>query len=161
MNAPNVPPVLRAYRLAEKFPFGRSLFTRAFQRVAPYFRTIPVRIQSVEPGIAVVAMADRRSVRNHLGTVHAIALCNLAELTMGLVVEASLPRSHRWIPKGMSVQYLAKARGEMTATGTFDLPDPMPERGEMTVPVAVRNADGETVFHADILLWVTERQPAN
>lgn len=42
---------------------------------------------------------DRRAVHNHLGTVHAIALCNLAELVMGLLVDAATPADMRWIPR--------------------------------------------------------------
>lgn len=149
--------VLGAWRKAAALPFGKQLFTRYFQRVAPYFRSIPAQIDSVEPGRAVVHMADRGSVRNHLGTVHAIALCNLAEMTMGLVVEASLPASHRWIPKSMTVHYLAKARGTMTATTELLLADPLPERSEVIVPVSVTDRAGTEVFRADILLWVTAR----
>jgi Domain of unknown function (DUF4442) len=38
-------------------------------------------------------------VYNHLHTVHAIASCNAAEVAMGMLMEATVPRSHRWIPK--------------------------------------------------------------
>lgn len=151
--------VLAAWRKAAAMPMGKWMFTRYFQRVAPYFRSIPAQIDSVEPGRAVVHMADRGSVRNHLGTVHAIALCNLAEMTMGLVVEASLPATHRWIPKSMTVHYLAKARGTMTATGELQLADPLPERSEVVVPIVVRDRAGTEVFRADIQLWVTEKPP--
>jgi Domain of unknown function (DUF4442) len=44
-------------------------------------------------------------VYNHLHTVHAIASCNSAEVAMGMLMEATVPRSHRWIPKAMTVQY--------------------------------------------------------
>ena len=48
-------------------------------------------------------------VYNHLHTVHAIASCNAAEIAMGMLMEATVPTSHRWIPKSMNVQYLEKA----------------------------------------------------
>ena len=67
-------------------------------------------------------LRDRRAVHNHIGTVHAIALCNLAELCAGLMTDASLPRGMRWIPKGMSVRYLKKAHGTLRGVATPEIP---------------------------------------
>lgn len=150
--------VLDIYRGLQRLPLGRQVFTRLFQRVAPYFRTIPARVDEVAPGTARVAMRDTRRVRNHLGTVHAIALCNLAEMTMGLVAEATVPRSHRWIPRAMRVEYLAKARGTMVAEAGLTLPEPLADQQDVTVPVIVRNTDGDEVFTADIDIYVTRRR---
>lgn len=94
-------------------------------------------------------------VRNHLGTVHAISLCNLAELTMGAAIEATLPPTHRWVPQGMQVRYVALARGTMHAIATVDLPDDLDRVG---VPVEVTDDDGDLVFTATIDLWVTPRR---
>ena len=126
---------------------------------APYFVTIPATIESAGPGRAEVRMRHFPWVRNHLGTVHAIALCNLAEMTMGLAAEATVPSSHRWIPKGMTVEYKAKGRGTMHASATLALPDPLPAAGDgEQVPVAVSVADdgGSEVFTAEIRIWITE-----
>jgi acyl-coenzyme A thioesterase PaaI-like protein len=126
---------------------------------APYFVTIPATVQAAEPGRAEARMRDLPWVRNHLGTVHAIALCNLAELTMGLAAEATVPTTHRWIPKGMTVDYKAKGRGSMHATATLTLPDPLPagdEGAEVPALVSVTNDEGAEVFTAEIRIWVTE-----
>lgn len=149
--------VLQIYRRLSSVPGGRVVFTRLFQRMAPYFRTIPVRVESVEPGRATAAMRHTRSVRNHLGTVHAIALCNLAEMLMGLAAEATVPKSHRWIPKAMRVEYLAKASGLMHGEAELTLPEPLADRGTIVVPVTVRDPKGVIVFTAEIDIWVTRR----
>jgi hypothetical protein len=65
-------------------------------------------------------MKQRWSVQNHIKTVHAIAVCNLVEMNMGLVAEATIPDNLRWIPKGMDVQYLKKATGKLIATTDVD-----------------------------------------
>ncbi|MCR9091876.1 MAG: DUF4442 domain-containing protein, partial [Proteobacteria bacterium] len=65
--------------------------------------------------------------------------------------------THRWIPKGMTVQYLAKARGTMHATAILSLPEPLPDGDTLHVDIAVRDDRGEMVFHADIVIWVTRR----
>lgn len=151
---------LAAYRLAERVPFGlgRTAFSAGMRLAAPYFLSIPATVVAAEPGRAEVRMRDLPWVRNHLGTVHAIALCNLAEMTMGLAAEATVPDSHRWIPKGMTVDYKAKARGTMHAVATLELPEPLPASGtgsEVPVRIPVTDADGAEVFDAEIRVWVT------
>jgi acyl-coenzyme A thioesterase PaaI-like protein len=100
-------------------------------------------------------------VHNHIGTFHAIAACNLAEITMGMLAEATVPSSHRWIPKAMTVSYLAKATTRLRATAALDaLPEFGDEPVEVTVPVSVRDAADKEVVHADITIWVTRKNAA-
>jgi acyl-coenzyme A thioesterase PaaI-like protein len=105
----------------------------------------------------VVRVCDRLRVRNHLGTVHAIALCNAAELAGGLATDATLPSALRWIPKGMSVRYLKKARGTLHATATVASVDATRDAHEIHAVVEMRNADSDVVFDADITMWVSPR----
>ena len=79
------------------------MFARAVCWRAPYFASISPRIALLEPGRCEAWIAHRRKVTNHIGTVHAIALCNLAEFAGGLMTDVSIPSSMRWIPKGMQV----------------------------------------------------------
>src|SRR5688500_8199388 len=105
--------LLRTYRKVTGWPCGHWLFSRAVCFKAPYFGSIRPTIRMLEPGRCEATIPHRRAVTNHLGTVHAIALCNLAELCAGVMTDASLPAGMRWIPKGMTVQYLKKAVGTM------------------------------------------------
>jgi len=159
-TATDVPRILRFYRMLAPFPLGKRIFSEGFKFAAPYFRTIPAVVDSVRPGEVRAHMDDRRKVRNHLGTVHAIALCNLAELAMGTVAEVTVPVSHRWIPKSMQTEYLAKAKGRMHALATLELPDPLLDKQEIVVPIHVMDREGKEVFVARIQIWVT-RRPAS
>lgn len=153
-----MPSALALYRRLADKPMGRWLFSRLICFKAPYFATIRPRFTVLEPGRCVATMRDRRAVHNHIGTVHAIALCNLAELVGGVMTDATIPASMRWIPKGMTVQYLRKAQGTMQATATPDIPVVESEQGyELPVSVDVRDAAGEAVFHARIAMWVSPR----
>lgn len=149
--------LLSAYRRLERVPFGRSLFSQGYRFAAPYFRTIPARVETVEPGRAVATMWHAPWVRNHLGGVHAIALCNLAELTMGAVAEATVPGTHRWIPQAMEVEYRAKAKGRMRCTATAALPAPLDERQQVDVAITVADEGGTEVLSGTIRIWVTAR----
>ena len=135
---------------------GRWLYSRLICWQAPYFGSIRPRIDVLEPGRCVVRLRQRRAIQNHIGTVHAIALCNAAELAGGLATDATIPASMRWIPKGMTVRYLKKALGELRATASV----PSIEDGaarELHAMVEVRDAGGDVVFDADITMWVSPK----
>lgn len=136
---------------------GRWLFARAICFKAPYFATIAPRFVDLAPGRCVVQIRDRRRVHNHLGTVHAIALCNLAELTAGLATDAAVRPDQRWIPKGMTVAYLKKATGTLTGTATIAGIAELSEAGEGIAEVQIVNASGEPVFSARVTLWITPK----
>ena len=140
-------------------PLGKWLFVRAICWKAPYFGTIAPRFEELRPGYARVSMKKWRGVRNHIGTVHAIAACNLAELCAGTMMEASLPVSMRWLPKGMTVQYLKKCATDMTAEATAT---DLAEGPARDVPVAVdmKDTDGNVVVHAEINMYVSPRKRA-
>ncbi|MBU2050710.1 MAG: DUF4442 domain-containing protein [Gammaproteobacteria bacterium] len=149
-------PLLTLYRRMQRWPAGTWLFSRAVCVKAPYFTSIAPRITRLETGRCEGRIAHRRKVTNHIGTVHAIALCNLAELTAGLMVDASLPKGMRWIPKGMEVQYLAKATGTQHAVATPEQPIVAAETGyALPVKVQVRDDAGTAVFEARIAMWVS------
>lgn len=111
----------------------------------------------MEPGMAEVSVPNWFFLHNHLGTVHAIASCNAAEAAMGMLMEATVPRSHRWIPKSMTVAYLQKATTSLRATARLDPPDftQIIDGVEFVIPVSVVDDHGTEVVHADITCWVT------
>ena len=103
----------------------------------------------------------RRRVHNHLGTVHAIALCNGLEAAMGALAEATIPADKRWIPKGMEVAYTAKATGDVTCIAETDAGqwtgDAIADSADLPVRVRGELADGTRVIEGVIRLWVTPR----
>jgi acyl-coenzyme A thioesterase PaaI-like protein len=152
-------PLLSLHRKITRWPAGHWLFSRAICFKAPYFGTIAPRIVSLEPNRCEVRIRDRRRVHNHIGTVHAIALCNLAELAAGVMTDATLPPSMRWIPKGMTVEYLKKATGTMHGVATPDIPLVESSSGyTLPVTVVVKNDAGDAVFRASIEMWVSPRK---
>ena len=150
--------VLQLYNKLTRQPFGHWLFSRLICFKAPYFGSIKPRMTLLEPSRAEATIKHRRSMTNHLGTVHAIALCNLAEFTGGLMTDVSIPASMRWIPKGMSVEYLKKATGTQLGVATPEFPPHEAAEGyELPVNVVVTDPQGDAVFRARISMWVSPK----
>lgn len=152
-----VPMLLALWRRCERLPLGRAVFSWLVCFKAPYFGSIRPRFEEFRPGFARVSMRKRRAVTNHIGTVHAIAMCNLAELAAGTMTEVSIPASMRWLPKGMTVEYLRRAASAVEAVATVGAIAEGPAR-EVPVSVEIRDAAGEAVCRATIAMWVSPRK---
>jgi acyl-coenzyme A thioesterase PaaI-like protein len=107
----------------------------------------------LKQGYAEAKVPFRKEITNHLGTVHAIAMCNAAELVAGLMTDATIPSGARWIPQSMSVNYLAKAKTDLRAIANGEGID-WDSAGQKIVPVSVIDEDGQTVFTAEITMNV-------
>ncbi|MET0820535.1 MAG: hotdog fold domain-containing protein, partial [Aeromicrobium sp.] len=107
---------LALYKKVTALPQGKRIFSVLFSQKAPYFASVHLSVEQMRPHLGQVVVPKRRSVQNHIGTVHAIAACNGLEAAMGLLAEATCPPDMRWLPKGMDVQYLAKSTTSLTCT---------------------------------------------
>ena len=132
-----------------KLPGGRWLFSKTVGRLAPYTATIDAKVEHLDIGKSRVILRDRPAVRNHLRCVHAIALVNLAELAGNVAIAYSMPNDARFIVAGLSIDYLKKARGTITAECDAPIVTTA-ERREYEVPVRMMNDAGEVVATATL-----------
>jgi uncharacterized protein (TIGR00369 family) len=138
-------PFLRAqWPRISRMPGGRALFSRMMGLLVPYTGALGGEVEELREGYARVALKDRRAIRNHLRSVHAIALANLVEMTGNLALLYSLPPDCRMIVAGLSMDYLKKARGRLTAECHAPVPASN-ARQELPIEVVVKDAAGEVV----------------
>lgn len=147
--------LLKLYHKCLRYPFGRQLFSALFARKAPYFRSIKPLITELKPNYCELRFRKRKAVQNHIGTVHAIALCNGLEMAMGAVAEASIPKHLRWIPKGMTVNYTAKANSDIRITAETSV-DAW-QTGDLDVVVKGFRDDGTVVIEGTITIYISEK----
>ncbi|NGN92881.1 DUF4442 domain-containing protein [Nocardioides sp. KC13] len=137
---------------------GKRAFSVAFAKKAPYFGSIHPLVNQLRPNYAEVIVPNRKGNHNHIGTVHAIALCNGLEMAMGALAEVTIPRDKRWIPKGMTVSYTAKATSDITCIAETDQEDWEAADGDLAVRVKGIREDGTVVIEGTINLWVTPKK---
>lgn len=130
-----------------KLPAGKWIFSKLLGFSVPYTGSIKPHVVELRPGYAKVEMDDRRAVRNHLHSIHAIALMNLAEVTSGLAATTTLPDDARAIVTRLSIDYLKKARGRLTAECTAAPMEAKVEQ-EHDVEAVIRDAAGDVVARA-------------
>lgn len=142
-------PIREAWDRLHGVPGGKRLFAKLVGRAAPYTGTMGAQVAELRLGFARTVMADRKAVRNHLRSVHAIALCNLAELTGNIALAYSLPDDARFIVAGIDIDYLKKARGRVT--GECHCPVPASsERRSYELGVELRDPAGDVVARATL-----------
>jgi len=154
----SIGPVLSAWRRASPSRLGRWLFARTVCHRAPYFGTLRPRFLELEPALCRVSMRKRRAVENHIHSVHALAIGNLCELAAGMVTEVTLPSTLRWLPRGMTIEYLRKAESDVTATARLSKSEWSGQAESIAVPVSVLDATGTEVVRAVITMYVSVKK---
>lgn len=158
LTQPKISSALKLWKLLSPMPLGKWMYSKIICFKAPYFSSISPKFETLETGLCKVSIPNKRSVHNHIGTVHAIAMCNMAELAGGTMTEVSIPLTHRWIPKGMTVQYLKKAETDLLATAQFEKEPNYGAAQAVYVDVKVTDVHANEVFQAKIEMWVAPKK---
>jgi acyl-coenzyme A thioesterase PaaI-like protein len=128
--------------------------------MVPYSGRLGGIVTLFEPGHVRVELRERRAVRNHLGSIHAVALVNLGELASGLAVMGGLPATVRGIVTGLDVTFSKKARGRVVAESRCGVPPEVPASTPVDVEATIRDASGELVARV-VAHWLLGPVPAS
>jgi uncharacterized protein (TIGR00369 family) len=146
------------YGVLSHAPGGKRLFDTLLGVAIPYTGSIGARVLELDKGYARVELTERRAVQNHLKSVHAIALANLAELTGNLALVYSLPKGTRFIVRSFSIDYVKKARGVLQAECRIE-GDIGSEPADYALDVSIKDANDELVAQARLLTKVGRVEP--
>lgn len=153
---PSKSPLLKLWKKFNGSSLGRWFVSKVICIKAPYFASIKPLFIEIKPGYVEVALKKRRAVLNHIDTVHAIAMCNMAELAGGTCLDVSLDANFRWIPVGMEVKYLKMAKTNLRAICQVD-DYHWQQAQDVIMPVSVFDSNGQEVFHADITMRISAK----
>ena len=142
--------LLALWRRLSPLPGGRYLFAWAFGRTVPYSGSVRPFIEHLEPGHARVRIRDQRALRNHLGSVHAIALATVAEIASGLAMITALPDGVRGIVVNLAIEYVKKARGPLVAEARAVIPTPITAAVEHDFTASITDLAGDVGARATV-----------
>jgi len=137
--------IISWWQRLSRWPGGARLFSLGLGWIAPYSGTIGARVEEIRPGYARVSMTDRRRIRNHLHSIHAIAQLNLGEIATGLAVLSTISADMRGIVLNLQASYVKKARGRLTAVAGFCLPPSVEDATTCEVEAELRDSSNEVV----------------
>jgi len=138
---------------------GRKIFSYVLGRTAPYSGSIKAEVMSLQPGSSQVTLKDRAAIRNHLNSIHAIALANLGELASGLAMLSAIPANTRAIVVKLEIEYHKKARGKLIAEGKASPPVSITESIDSIARAEIKDAEGDIVSSVKVHWRLSPGEP--
>lgn len=131
--------------------------------VVKFVGTAGIRFEKMQAQEVVVTLSNKRKTQNHIGQVHAAATALLAETATGMVVGLNVPDDKIPLLKSMQVQYLKRSQGQQRAIASLNAEQVEQikslEKGEVTVPVVVKDAVGTEVVAVEMIwAWIPKRR---
>ncbi|MBT3783826.1 DUF4442 domain-containing protein [bacterium] len=149
--------ILRVWQMLEGKPFCKWMVSRVLCFFVPYFNSIKPVFTLIQPGQVEAKVEKRRAILNHIKSVHAIAMCNAAELVAGTCMDVSLSSDFRWIPVGMEVRYVKIAKTDLHAVCKLDSYS-WDEPQDVVMPVSVYDLNGDEVLEAKITMRISHKR---
>lgn len=141
--------IYQYWQWLEKKPLGRWLFNQLIPFINPYTGALKARILEIDRGYSRLELNDRRAIRNHLNSIHAIALTNMGEFTSGIALISLFTDNMRGIPKEINIEFIKKARGRLIAECKTSLPDFESEL-EHTVTAEIKDGENDLVARVNV-----------
>jgi acyl-coenzyme A thioesterase PaaI-like protein len=148
--------ILANWKKLKNKPFGKYIFSRAVGNLAAYTGTIKALVTHLKPGHCQSFLKERNGNKNHLKSIHAVALINLGEMTSGLAVLSGMSSQIRGILTKMEMEYIKKAKGNLTAECNCEIPEVETDL-EYQVQTIIKDTSNEVVA-VGTFYWLLSRK---
>lgn len=139
--------IYQLWKKTQSLPFGTRIFSKLLSMKAPYTGSIHPHVLELKPGYCKVEVKDRGSLRNHLNSIHAVALMNIGEVSSGLALIVSVPDNARAILVGFEIEFIKKARGTLTSECHCEIITSNETRDQQ-IEAIIKNTDQQIVAKA-------------
>nr|WP_197473143.1 DUF4442 domain-containing protein [Oleiphilus sp. HI0123] len=134
-----------------------------FGKMVKFTGTAGITIEELSCERAVITLKNKKSVQNHIGSVHAVASILIAESATGYLIGMNVPDSAVPVIKTIKADYVKRAKGDMKAVATLSkkqIADIQKlEKGETTVKVSVTDAEGkEPILMEMVWAWTPKKR---
>lgn len=141
----------------------KTALTRLFNTVVPYTGTSGVLVHKLTARECIVEIKNKRRARNHIGSIHAVAMALIAETATGYPVAMSL--SDKCVPviKTLNMEYQKRIHGALTAHAKLSDEQiqaiKTQDKGEVTVAVTLTDESGREPVQATMTwAWTPKRR---
>jgi len=158
----------KGYKIVSKIntlpPFLRiKTLTTFFGKMVKFTGTTGIKIEELSQSRSVVTLKNKKSVQNHIGSVHAVASILIAESATGYLVGMNVPDTAVPVIKSIKADYVKRSKGNMKAVATLtkkQISDMQTqEKGETSVKVTVTDdEDKEPILMEMIWAWTPKRR---
>ncbi|CAO3669203.1 unnamed protein product [Rhizopus stolonifer] len=137
--------------------FRPRLFAFLMNNLNPYSGSIDMRVTTFSKGFCTGFMRDRHHNRNPFKSIHATALATFAETVgeLGLLSSLSSDKD-KIVLSSLELEFKKKARGLITASTDFTMPDMNEKEQQVKMDVVVKDRMLDTVAIAH-LVWRVEK----
>jgi len=137
--------------------------TTFFGKLVKFTGTAGIKIEELTDRRAVISLKNKKSVQNHIGSVHAVASILIAESATGYLIGMNVPDTSVPVIKTIKADYVKRAKGNMKAVAslTEEQISAMQtlDKGETVVPVIITDADGkEPILMEMVWAWTPKRR---
>lgn len=135
----------KAWLKLKDIPGGKFVYSKLVGIIVPYSGTISARVLEMGQGHAKLKLTNHRKVRNHVHSIHAIALANFGELTTGLALTSLLDTNTKIILVNLNVNYIKIARSSLISEANVSLDPLEPGDHDQIITATIKNAESEIV----------------
>lgn len=126
--------------------FMRSkALTTLFGKTVKYTGTTGQKVEELTESHAVISLKNKKSVQNHIGSVHAVASVLIAESATGYLIGMNISDDCVPVIKTIKADYVKRAKGDMRAEAKLTKAQikqiQSSDKGETVVAVKVTDAD--------------------
>jgi len=134
-----------------------------FGKFVKFTGTAGIKIEELTDKNAVITLKNKKSVQNHIGSVHAVASILIAESATGYLIGMNVPDTSVPVIKTIKADYVKRAKGDMKAVASLTNKQieqiRTQEKGETVVKVTVTDADGkEPILMEMVWAWTPKRR---